>query len=68
MCWLWRTEHVEAKTIVHRMSEILLAAKIAFGSLHRGVSQQELNLLQLSPAVVAQLRARSPQVVRSNVL
>jgi len=56
------------KTIVHWMSEILLATKIAFGGLHRGVPQQELYLFQFSTVAVAQLRTGSPQVVGSNVL
>src|ERR1700688_1674892 len=50
------------------MSQILLATKIAFGGLHRGMPQQELNLLQLPTAAVAQLRTGSPQIVWSNVL
>ena len=47
---------VEVKEIVYRMSEILFAAEIAFRRLDRCVSQQELNLFQLSSAVVTQLR------------
>ena len=58
----------EVKKIVHRMSEILFAAEISFRRLDRCMSQQELNLLQLTAAIVAQLRAGPPQVVRCNVL
>jgi hypothetical protein len=58
----------EVKKIVDRMSEILFATEIAFRRLHRCMSQQELNLLQLSTARVAQLRTGSPQVMRGNVL
>jgi hypothetical protein len=50
------------------MSEILFAAEIAFRRLHRCMPQQELNLLQLSTARVAQLRTGSPQVMRCNML
>jgi hypothetical protein len=50
------------------MSEILLAAEIPLGRLYRRVPQQELNLLQLTTTVVAQLRASSSQVVWRNVL
>ena len=57
----------ELKKIVHRMSEILLAAKIAFGRLHGYMPQQELNLLKLSAVRGAQLRAGSPQVIRCNM-
>jgi hypothetical protein len=56
------------ETIVHRASEILLAAKIPLGCLHRRMPQQELNLLQFTTTVVTQLRACSPQVVRCDVL
>ena len=58
----------KGKKIIYRMSEILLAAEIAFGCLHRCMAQQELNLLQLAAARVAQLRTGSPQVVRCNML
>jgi len=50
------------------MAEILLAAEIAFRSLDRCVTEQELNLLKLTAAVVAQLRTSPPQVMRGNAL
>ena len=50
------------------MSEILFAAQIAFRGLDGGMPQQELNLLQLATARVAQLRAGSPQVMWGNML
>jgi hypothetical protein len=50
------------------MSEILLAAEIPLRCLHGDMPEQELNLLQLATAVVAQLRAGSPQIVRRDVL
>ena len=58
----------EVEKIVHRMPEILFAAEIAFRGLHRCMPEQELNLLQFTTAVVAQLRTRQPQVVRGNAL
>ena len=58
----------EVKEIVHRMSEILFAAEIAFRRLNGCMPEQELNLLQLTAAIVAQFRAGPPQVVRCNVL
>src|ERR1039458_144035 len=58
----------EVKQIVYRMSEILLAAEIAFRRLDGCMPQQELNLLQLATARVAELRTSSPQVVRRNML
>ena len=50
------------------MSEILFAAEIAFRGLDGCMPQQELNLLQLATAAVAQLRAGSPQIMRCNML
>jgi len=58
----------EVKKIVHRMSEILFAAEIAFRRLHGYMPQQELNLLKLSAVRVAQLRTGSPQIMRGNML
>jgi hypothetical protein len=60
--------HSEIEKIIHWMAEILLAAEIAFRGLDRCVAEQELNLLKLTTAVVAQLRTSPPQVVRGNAL
>src|SRR5450755_2299063 len=57
----------EVEKIVHRVTEILFAAEIAFRRLHRCVPQQELNLLQLAAARVAELRTGSPQVMRRDM-
>ena len=46
----------EVEKIVHWMPEILLAAEIAFRGLDRCMPEQELNLLQLTTAVVTQFR------------
>ena len=58
----------EVKKIVHRVSEVLLAAEIAFRRLDRCVSQQELNLFQLASAVMTQLGTGPPQVVGCDML
>ena len=50
------------------MSEILFAAEIAFRRLDGCMPQQELNLLQLAAAGVAQLGTGSSQIVRCDVL
>jgi hypothetical protein len=50
----------EIKKIVYRVSEILFAAEMAFRCLDGCMPQQELNLLQLATATVAQFRAGSP--------
>lgn len=52
----------------HGMTEVLFAFEVALLGLHRGMSQQELNLLDLAAAGVAQLRTGSAQVVRPDVL
>lgn len=57
----------EVEKIVYRMPEILFAAEIVFCGLDRCMTEQELNLLQLTTTVVTQLRAGSPQIVRCNV-
>jgi hypothetical protein len=53
----------EVKKIVPRMPEILFAAEMAFRRLHRCMSQQELNLLQLFTARMARVRASSCVIV-----
>jgi len=58
----------EVKEVVYRMSEILFAPQIAFRRLDGCMPEQELDLLQLATAAVAQLRAGPPQVVRCNML
>ena len=58
----------EVEKIVHWMPEILFAAQITFGRLDGCMPQQKLNLLKLTPAAVAQIRTRSPQVVRCSML
>jgi hypothetical protein len=60
--------HPQFEAVVHRASQVLLAAEISLGRLYRCMPQQELNLLQLTTTVVAQLRASSSQVVGRNVL
>jgi len=42
----------EVEKIVHRMPEILFTAEIVFCGLHRCVTQQKLDLLQFTTAVV----------------
>jgi hypothetical protein len=65
---LLKRVHSEIEKIIHWMPEILLATEIAFRRLDRCVTEQELNLLKLTTAVVAQLRTSPPQVVRGNAL
>jgi hypothetical protein len=58
----------EVEKVVHWMPKILFAAEIAFRGLDRCMSEQELNLLQLTTAVVAQLRTGSSQIMRCDVV
>ena len=52
--------HSEVEKVVYWMSEILFAAEIAFCGLDRCMPQKELDLLQFTATVVAQLRTGSP--------
>ena len=67
VCLLLRVRS-EVEKIVHRMPEILFAAKIAFRGLDRCMPEQELNLFQLTSAVVTQFRTGSPKIMRGDVL
>jgi hypothetical protein len=58
----------EVEKIVYWVSEVLFAAEIAFRGLNGCMPQQELNLLQFTTAIMAQLRAGPPKIVWSNVL
>jgi hypothetical protein len=59
---------MELEEVVYWMSKILFTAEIVLCGLHRSMAQQELNLFQFTTAIMAQLRACSPQIMRSNVL
>ena len=48
-----------AKTVVHRLLKILLAAEISLSKQYGGVSQQKLNLFDLAGVYVAEFRAWS---------
>ena len=58
----------EIEQVVYRMAQILFATEIAFRCLDGGMAQQELYLLQLATATVAQFRTGSPQIMRCNML
>ena len=49
------------------MPEILFAAQVVFCRLHGCMSEQELNLLQLSSTVMTQLSAGAPQIMGRNI-
>jgi hypothetical protein len=55
----------DADAIVDCFANSLFAAEITLGGLHRNMSEQKLNLLQLSACRVAELCARAPQIVWS---
>ena len=50
--------------VVHGSANPLLAAKIAFSCLHGNVPEKESDLIQFSTRCVAQLRARTSQIMR----
>ena len=57
----------DTDAIVHGSANPLLAAKIAFGCLHGNVTEKKLDLIQLSARCMAQLRARTPQIMRRHM-
>ena len=50
----------QVEAIVHGASKVLFAAEVPFRGLYRCMPEQELNLLKLTAAIVAQLRAGPP--------
>jgi hypothetical protein len=48
------------------MHQILPGSQVSFGSLNRGVPQQQLDLLQLPASSAAHFRAAAPQIMRSD--
>ena len=54
----------DTEVIVHSSANPLLAAEIAFRCLHGNVTEKELDLFQFSTRSMAQLRARTSQIVR----
>jgi hypothetical protein len=55
---------LDTDIIVHGSVNPLLAAEIAFSGLHGNVTEKKLNLFQFSTRSMAQLRARTPQIMR----
>ena len=53
----------DTDAVVHRSTNPLLAAEIAFSCLHGGVPEKELDLIQFSTRSMAQLGTRTPQIV-----
>ena len=53
-----------ADVVVHCSANPLLAAEIAFSCLHGNVPEKELDLIQFSTRCMAELRARTPQIMR----
>ena len=47
----------DLESVIHRVRQILFAAKITLGGLHGDVAEEELNLLQFAAADMAQLGA-----------
>jgi hypothetical protein len=53
----------DADAVVHSSADPLLAPEITFSCLHGNVAEKELDLIQFSTRCVAQLRARTPQIM-----
>ena len=54
----------DTDAVVHGSVNPLLAAEIAFSGLDGNVPEKKLDLFQLSARSMAQLRARTPQIMR----
>jgi hypothetical protein len=55
---------LDTDAVVHGISDLLLAAKVALGGLHRDVPEQELDLFKFAASNVTQPGACAPQVMR----
>jgi hypothetical protein len=73
-CFYWSRPNIigpqrilQFETVIHRAPQVLFATQVSLGCLHGHMTEQELNLLQLATAVVAELGAGSPQVVGRDV-
>ena len=53
----------DAKSVVYRYSQTLLAANIAFGGLHRDMPEKELDLLKLTSRIMAETRTGPPEIM-----
>ena len=58
---------VRCRCVVHGSANPLLAAEIAFRCLHGNVAEKELDLIQFSARCMAQLRTRTPQIMRRHL-
>ncbi len=53
----------DADLVVHGTANPLLASEIAFSCLLRNMAEKELDLIRFSTRCMAQLRARTPQIM-----
>jgi hypothetical protein len=60
----YSTGGLDADSIIDRILKALLTAKVFLGCLHRSMTQQKLNLVQLPSGIAAQPSAGPPKVVR----
>ena len=58
---------LEAKFVINRIAQSLLATQIPFRSLHADVPKQELNLLELAAGHVPETGASAAEIVGRNV-
>jgi hypothetical protein len=54
------------EAVIHWLPEILFAAQVSLRGLHRCMTEQELNLLQLAATRMTEFRAGPAQIVRCN--
>jgi len=64
----WGSLVSKPQIVVHRDFDLLLGTEVAFRGLDRGVTEQELDLFDISAVLAAELRASTAQVVRPEAL
>jgi hypothetical protein len=60
-----RSVRLDSQSVIHGSAEFLFARQVALCRLNRHMTPKKLDLVQFSAGQVAQTRAGSPKVVRS---
>src|SRR5438876_5588232 len=61
-CGVNNSPRFDTEFVVYRYSQTLLAAKIAFGGLHRDMPEKKLDLLEFPPRIMADARNPAPRI------
>jgi len=66
--WPDQTNSLDSDVVVHRDPELLLAPEISFSRLYGHVPEEELDLIQFAARDMTQTGARTPEVMRCELL